>query len=263
MAAAKDKTDWLVQYHVATGLTRIVTTTDDLDPAVMATARVRSRIAQAARPDLANGHALAARLDTADDTDATRALQTIRRARTVSPGREDYILIEAFVLMRLGDYVAARQRLTPLTAPRHSARYPRERRRGPRTGDAARARGGRLRGAARGPETRDRAPRRPRREAPVYRRLEPGEHRVEGLLERIDCTAKEVVLEVNVAGTTERFVAESLNAVAFISHRDDLRGMIACSPRTPPDRVYVTWRPADSAVKPRQVIAVEFLPLPR
>ena len=32
-AAAKDKTDWLVQYHVATGLTRVITTTDDPDPA--------------------------------------------------------------------------------------------------------------------------------------------------------------------------------------------------------------------------------------
>ena len=102
-----------------------------------------------------------------------------------------------------------------------------------------------------------------RRGAPVYRKLEPGESRVEGLLERINCAAKEIAIEVNVAGTTERFVAESLNAVAFISHRDDLRSMIACTIRTPPDRVYVTWRQTDPPSRPRQVIAVEFLPAPR
>ena len=49
-----------------------------------------------------------------------------------------------------------------------------------------------------------------------------------------------------MAGTTERFVAASLNALAFISHRDDLRSTIACTIRTPPDRVYVTWRETDA-----------------
>ena len=263
MAAAKDKTDWLVQYHVATGLTRVITTTDDPDPAVIATAREALSIAQAARPDLANGYALAARLDTAEGTNATQALQAILRARTVSPGREDYILLEAFIRMRLGEYVAARQLLTPLTAARNTASIranaqevleqvallERE------TEEfVARLEGQKL--EAVGPSGQ-------RRGAPVYRKLESGESRVEGLLERINCAAKEIAIEVNVAGTTERFVAESLNAVAFISHRDDLRSMIACTIRTPPDRVYVTWRQTDLPSRPRQVIAVEFLPLPR
>ena len=209
---------------------------------MIATARDALAVAQAARPDLANGYALAARLDTAEGTDAKRALQSIRRARTVSPGREDYILVEAFTLMRLGEYVAARQLLTPLTAARHSA--------GIRANAeevleqvavlereaeefVARLEGQKLETAR---------PTRQRRDAPVYRTLKPGESRVEGLLERINCAAKEIVIEVNVAGTTERFVAESLNALEFISHRDDLRSMIACTRRTPPDRVYVTWR---------------------
>ncbi len=263
MAAAKDKTDWLVQYHVATGLTRIITTTDDPEGTVIATARQALAIAQAARPDLANGYALAARLDTAEGTDATRALQSIRRARTVSPGREDYILIEGFILMRLGEYVAARQLLTPLAAARHSvgiranatevleqiALLERE-----AEEFVARLEGQKL---ETGP------PARQRRGAPVYRTLGPGESRVEGLLERINCAAKEIVIDVNIAGITERFVAESLNTVAFISHRDDLRSMIACTARTPPDRVYVTWRQADPPPSPRRVIAVEFLPTPR
>jgi tetratricopeptide (TPR) repeat protein len=263
MAAARDKTDWLVQYHVATGLTRVITTTDDPEPAVIATARDALAIAQAARPDLANGHALAARIDIAADSDATRTLQSIRRARAVSPGRDDYIIVEAFALMRLGEYIAARQLLAPLTSStqtagiRASAEEVMEQiavleRQAEEFG--ARLEGQKLETARTG---------RPRREAPVYRPLQPGESRVEGLLERINCAAKEIVIEVNVAGTTERFVAESLNSLAFISHRDDLRSMIACTLRTPPDRVYVTWRLADPPSRLRQVIAVEFLPLPR
>jgi hypothetical protein len=263
MAAAKDKTDWLVQYHVATGLTRVITTTDDPDPAVIATAREALSIAQAARPDLANGYALAARLDTAEGANATQSLQSIRRARTVSPGREDYILVEAFIRMRLGEYVAARQLLTPLTAARNTASIRANAQEVleqvallERETEAflARLEGQTLEAA--GPAGQ-------RRRAPVYRTLEPGESRVEGLLERINCAAKEIAIEVNVAGTTERFVAESLNAVAFISHRDDLRSMIACAPRTPPDRVYVTWRQTDPPQNPRSVVAVEFLPDPR
>ncbi len=83
---------------------------------------------------------------------------------------------------------------------------------------------------------------------------------MEGLLERINCTSAGIALEINVAGTTEHFVAPSMNSVLFISHRSDLRGAIACTSRTPPDRVYLTWRQIDPAPNPRTVIAVEFLP---
>ena len=38
LEAAKETSDWLVQYHVATGITRIVTTTDDADARAIATA---------------------------------------------------------------------------------------------------------------------------------------------------------------------------------------------------------------------------------
>ena len=62
-----DTTDWLVQYHVATGLTRIVTTADERDPLVIATARAALERVLAARPDLANAHALGARLDAEED----------------------------------------------------------------------------------------------------------------------------------------------------------------------------------------------------
>jgi tetratricopeptide (TPR) repeat protein len=262
LEAAKDTTDWLVQYHVATGITRIVTTSDSPDARTIAVAREALGIVQAARPGLANALALSARLDTAEDGSTTRAYEDIRRARSASPGRADYIVLEAFILMRRGEFAAARQLLAPLTGPGSSpavrsnaqaildqvalleqraadyiARLEGQRSTTPAAGGASRA-----------------------KSRTVYRTVEPGEERVEGLLERITCTSSSIDLEVNVAGTIEHFVARSLNSVVFISHRSDLRGAIACASRTPPDRVYVTWRQGDAAPNPRTVIAVEFLP---
>ena len=262
LEASKDASDWLVQYHVATGVTRIVTTTDNPDARAIAIAREALAIVQSARPGLANALALSARLDTAEDGSTTRAFENIRRARTVSPGREDYIVLEAFILMRRGEFAAARQLLTPLTGPASS---PAVRSNAQAILDqvalleqnaadyVARLEGQRSTTPPAGGNSQE-------RRRTVYRTVEPGEERVEGLLERINCTAAGIDLEINVAGITEHFVAPSMNSVLFISHRSDLRGAIPCASRTPPDRVYLTWRQIEPAPSPRTAIAVEFLP---
>jgi predicted nucleic acid-binding protein len=263
LEAAKDRADWLVQYHVATGLTRIATTTGERDLLVVATARAALERVQAARPDLANALALGARLDAEDDADMPRSLDAIQRARAVSPGREDYILLESFILMRRGKFVAARTLLAPLTTPRYSAQV-RE------NALAVMEQVTRLEREAaayvaglEGQKPVQEPAAGQGRLVPLYRRVEPGERRVEGLLERIDCTATGIVLHVNVEGTIERFGAPAMSGVTFISHREDLRGGLECAPRTPPDRVYVTWRQDDSPSDNRRVVAVEFLPTRR
>ena len=267
LEASQETSDWLVQYHVATGITRIVTTSDNPDARAIRTAREALAIVQSARPGLANALALSARLETAEDGSTARALEDIRRARAVSPGREDYIVLESFILMRRGEFAAARQLLTPLTGPgsspavrsnaqaileqvalleQNAADY------------VARLEGQRSTTLPPGGIGQGRSSQEKRRK--VYRTVEPGEERVEGLLQRINCTSAGIDLEISVAGTTQHFVAPSMNSVLFISHRSDLRGAIACTSRTPPDRVYLTWRQVDPAPKPPTAIAVEFLP---
>jgi hypothetical protein len=54
-----------------------------------------------------------------------------------------------------------------------------------------------------------------------------------------------------------------MDVVDFISYREDLIGVISCTPRTPPDRVYLTWRSPDDPKALRRVVAVEFLPQPQ
>ena len=262
LEAALDTTDWLVQYHVATGLTRMASTADAPDPIAIETARRAIERVRDARPDLGNVYAFTARLDAAEDADMPHALEAIRRARALSPGREDYILLESFILMRRGEFAAARQLVVQLTGSRYSSEV-RDNARAvidqvTRLETEAAAYVARLQGQP-PPEPGTS----PGRRVPLYRRIGPGEQRTEGLLERIDCRAAGIVLHVVVDGRSERFEAPSMDGVTFISHREDLRGGIECAPRTPPDRVYVTWREPESPDGVRRVVAVEFLPLPR
>jgi tetratricopeptide (TPR) repeat protein len=263
LEAATDPTDWLVQYHVATGLTRIVTAAPDPDPAMIATARDALARAGTARPRLGNVAALSARLDTAEGTDLTRALQASRRARGVSPGRTDYTLLESFILMRRGEYAAARGLLAPLIGPMYSPEVHTEAR--TVLGQIARLEQAAMDFVAglqgRRPAAEPAGP--PIGLVPRYRTLVQGERRIEGLLERIECSTTGVVLYLRVDGRTERFGAASLSSIEFFSHRGDLRADVTCGPRSPSDLVYLTWRrEGDTSTQPGRAVAVEFLPVP-
>jgi predicted Zn-dependent protease len=258
LEAARGTGDWLVQYHVATGLTRLVTGSDTAEPELLSVARSALERVHAARPDLPNAHALEARLETAEDRNPLRALEGIRRARSLSPGRDDYVLLESFILMRLGQFAAARALVSPLTGPgtssavRSNARdvlTQIEQLEQQAADYLARLEGRQPAGGGA-----------PARAVPALRKLQPDEQRLEGVLERIDCSDKGVVFEVTANATAERFAAASLASVSLISHRDDMRGTISCGRRTAPEHVYVTWKPPQNPGAMRIAIAVEFLP---
>jgi tetratricopeptide (TPR) repeat protein len=259
MHAVADDADWLVQYHVATGLTRLTAAgrrdAAEIDRARRALARVF-----AARPELPNALVFRARLDSMDAANLPRALDDIRRARELAPGREDYVLLEAFILMRRGEYTAAKMLLGPLLSTVYSASV-RENARNVMGQiaklelDAANYLA-RLEGRApRSGETP--APSAPAQKVTGYRAVEAGETRAEGDLERIECVRSGVVFHLRVGGAIEQFNARNLSGVELISYRADLRGGIACASRTPPDAVYLTWRPDGDT---RRAVAVEFLP---
>jgi hypothetical protein len=93
---------------------------------------------------------------------------------------------------------------------------------------------------------------------PVYRELKAGEQRVEALLRRIECPGgRPVVFTLQKNGKPLRYTAPTLTSVDFIAHTPTFRGPVSCGGRTPPDRVYLTWKKVDGADR---VIAVEFLP---
>jgi hypothetical protein len=92
----------------------------------------------------------------------------------------------------------------------------------------------------------------------IYRKVKPGETRVEGLLRRIDCPGgRPVVFNLQVNGKPARYTAPALGSVDFIAHDPNFRGPVQCGGKTPPDRVYLTSKPVKGV---EQVIAIEFLP---
>jgi len=101
---------------------------------------------------------------------------------------------------------------------------------------------------------------------PVFRLVKEGEERTEGVLERIVCAAGgAAMLEVRGESGVLRFAAPRMDAIDFITYRNDLHGGITCGPRVPPDHVYLTWRhPASPAAGTTAssglAVAVEFLP---
>ena len=93
---------------------------------------------------------------------------------------------------------------------------------------------------------------------PVYREMKPGEERVEGLLQRVECPPyRPVTFTVKLKDRVAKYQAPRLDAVEYIAHTPDFRGPMSCGGRMPGDPVFVTWKTVRSAP---QVIAVEFLP---
>ena len=95
-------------------------------------------------------------------------------------------------------------------------------------------------------------------EKTIYRQLQPGEKRIEALLRRIDCPGgRPVIFNLQVDGKPVRYTAPTLTSVDYIAHTPTFRGPVSCGGKTPPDRVYLTWKNVGGVDR---VIAIEFLP---
>jgi hypothetical protein len=93
---------------------------------------------------------------------------------------------------------------------------------------------------------------------PLYRETKPGEERVEGLLQRVECPpGRPVSFTVKLKDRVAKYQAPRLDAVEYIAHTPDFKGPMSCGGRMPGDPVFVTWKTVRSAP---QVVAVEFLP---
>jgi hypothetical protein len=95
--------------------------------------------------------------------------------------------------------------------------------------------------------------------ATVFRRLEAGEQRLEGMLEQIECRGASAVFHVRAVDGLVRLTAPRMSEVDFITYRDDVSGAIACGPLATPLRVYVAWKPGSTS-DARVAVAIEFLP---
>jgi hypothetical protein len=93
---------------------------------------------------------------------------------------------------------------------------------------------------------------------PVYREVQPGEQRVEGLLLRVDCPrGRPIVFALKVKDRVAMYHAPRLDAVEYIAHTPDFKGGMTCGGRMPGDPVLLTWKPVGTS---QRAVAVEFIP---
>jgi hypothetical protein len=269
--------DWFADYMMGATL---LDDADGLDRSSLEAARLMLTRAAAVREDVPNLQVLYARANELTNGDAASARDALARAHAAVPARDDYTMMLSHALARAGDFASARALLGELMAhPYHPemrdiarqqmqrlVTYEQELREA--SAASARARSSRLPAQAPpgAPPLGDDAPSggdAPSRSDPparrlnyIYRTVGEGETRIEGMLERIDCPSAGAAFVVRVGDQVARFPVAKMDAVEFISYRNDLAGAVTCGARTPPDRVYVTARPGT----PATVVAIEFLP---
>ena len=255
--AAAKTSDWLVKYRAAVALERIATAPDSDASRTAATAGLAA-IADVltVRPDLP--HALALRGLLLGSTD--EGIASIARARQLSPGNEHYAMYHAQLLIDRGAFAEARKMLGPLMSPV----YPAEVREHVRTMLAASVAAENARTAVSRPAAAGPTPGHPGAGASivyVFRALQPGEQRVEGIFERIDCPRTGPVLRVQSGDRRLTFTLAALDDIEFIAYTPRQGGSVGCGPRPANERVYVTYRaPAKAADADGVAVAVEFLP---
>jgi tetratricopeptide (TPR) repeat protein len=96
----------------------------------------------------------------------------------------------------------------------------------------------------------------------ALRGLHKGEERVRGQLNRVDCVADGVVFSVTAADGLQQLHARRLEDVRFISYTPEVKGEVTCGARNPANAVVVTYRLAKNLRKagPHEVVAIEFVP---
>jgi hypothetical protein len=255
-AVVNRSTDWLVLYRAAVGLEQVATSSmsDAARQAAAAALQAVDRVLTA-HPDLP--HALALRgilLGTTDD-----GLASIVRARQLAPGSAHYAMHHAQLLIDRGAFADARRILGPLMSPA----YPREVREHVRGMLAASVEAERARSAPSEevPDTQAPSSRATGNTIYYFRQLLPGEERITGIFEKIDCPRTGPTLHVRTADRAWTFAVEDIKAVEFIVYKASAGGAIGCGPRPAGERVHLTYRPAHKAgAADGLAVAVEFLP---
>ena len=246
LLAVGDDADWFAAYRAGAAIVDIAEERRETpkDEQLAAARRLFGAAKNAGR-NIPNATARLATIELARDEPPPASLRTaIEQARLMAPGRPDYVFLHARVLAELGELPSARNALAPLLSPA----YPKEIRDAARSlmgyivnrekfvADMARTTGPqhcgrRARENPTVPRARAATQGRPVAGfAPISGKIGEGEERLEGALERIECTKAGVILHVRSSDGLVPLTSPDMNNVEFITYREDLAGSVTCGP---------------------------------
>jgi hypothetical protein len=265
LAGVTSNGDWLLAYQAGVLLADVMERERDaLTPENLSTVRAHLAASAQSRPVLPHAAYRVASLEIRGAGVSAETKAALNQARGIAPGRHEYQLLYAQVLGRSGDFDAAREILGPMMSPQMPPHVREVARRV--MGSIVDAQIGKpladvpLDSVASRVTTSDEFVREPVTR-PVFRETKPGETRMDGVLQSIECVAgKGITFHLRAGDRAELFTVPTFDEVDFITYRSDLTGNIECGPLKTPMPVYLTWR-AGSAPGTRVPVAIEFLPV--
>jgi tetratricopeptide (TPR) repeat protein len=267
--------DWLLAYNAGVSLVELVERRRDTPTAEQLQAvRALFESVRKQHADVPNLNARLASMELRSAAGPSKDTRlAIERARLMAPSREDYAFLHAQILAHQQEYGLARNIIGPLMSQAYPAdvreaardlmRYvvELEARRQPGAQPALSSST-----LATNLDTDSTDSSRPGEKMAnavslILRELKDGEQRTEGVLERIECSARGgAVFHIRGQPGIQTLTAPRMRDVEFISYRDDLSGSVTCGPVKPPLPVMVTWRDDATSKAAKRVIAIEFLP---
>ncbi len=248
--------------------------------------RMRAELKKAIelRPDYPESYHLLAFINVVTGEQLDEAASLLTKALKISPGREEYATMLAQVYLRKEDPKSARRILEPLArsaANEQQRKYAQgllsqveslenylENVRAERRVPAPETLRESTEPSSTSPVANDvdREALRKRVELDtlreVLRRPEAGEQQVQGIMTRIECRPREVLLMFQIGEGVLKLTSSKFEEVDFTTYTSDASGEISCGPRKRSNPVVVIYRPAPNARNQTdgEVVSVSLVP---
>ncbi len=277
-AVAAKSANFLAHYYYAYVLSREGMDADEVvtDYPVETARLMRAELQKAIelKPDFAESYHLLAFINLVRNENLDDALELIQKAISLSPGTEEYVFVLTEIHVRKQDFVAARKVIEPLAESASDSRI-RNTAQGlvnsivklqERAADYQRvltaSQGSNVSGASHFSDGQQGA------QVNSYAYLEDalrkpktGEKRVQGFLNRIDCT-KGIIFTLKVADRVLKFSARKFEDLAITTFTGEVSGELTCGARKTPEWIILTYKPAPNtrAKTEGEPVAIEFVP---
>ncbi len=267
-AQALDPNNFLTHYYHAFALSRSVMddtlTVTDYASETVDVMREELEHAIELNPAFPESYVLLAFINLTREEELDESIQLVRHALSLAPGRDDYVFILAQLYMRKQDFNTARQVLQPMLREGADETIRQSGITLLNSMNKIEQQLERLKAAmnAEGNESDDSSDSKEPSLERFLRKPQKGEQRVQGLLDRVDCTPGKILFLIDAFGQRLTLHASRLERVRFVTFTEGIGREMTCGQRRPPNPVVVTYLPAKDA-RARidgEMVAVEFVP---